>query len=106
MSIDVIASWAQVISVVAPVFVGIYAVWRRIDKRQVEAYIETMRVRDQLAAVQKQLDVQFGGNGGGIREAINTMKSDQKVMDSKLDKACADIANLQGKFDQHIVEQP
>ena len=63
-----------------------------------------MNITDKLEAMQKQLDVQFGGNGGGIREAINSIKSDQKIMDVKLDKACSDLANLQGKFAQHMVE--
>ena len=87
-----------------PAVVGVYAVWRRIDRRQTESHIDTVRIGDKLETMQKQLDVQFGGNGGGIREAINAIKTEQKSMDSKLDRAVADISNLRGKFDQHITE--
>jgi len=104
MDLNTAAGIAQVGSVVAAALLGIYAIWKRIDKRQTESYVATIRVTDRLEIMQKQLDVQFGGNGGGIREAINSIKSDQKIMDVKLDKACSDLANLQGKFTQHMVE--
>lgn len=106
LDLDTVANISQIASIVIPVGFSAYAIWRRIDKRQTDSYVATVRVNDKIDAMQKQLDLQFGGNGGGIREAINTMKEDQKVMDRKLDRACADIANLQGKFDQHIQENP
>lgn len=104
VTLNLVSEIAQIASAVFPFAIGIYAIWRRIDKRQTDSYVATVRVTDKLDAMQKQLDLQFGGNGGGIREAINTMKDEQKAMDRKLDKACSDIANLQGKFEQHVQE--
>jgi hypothetical protein len=103
-SLDTASSIAQIASFVAPAVIGVYAIWRRIDKRQTESHIAAVRIGDRLENMQKQLDVQFGGNGGGLREAVNTIKDDMKVMDLKVDKATADIASLAGKFEQHVRE--
>lgn len=48
------------------------------------------KLREHAEATDLQLAIQFGGNGGGMREAIN--------------KQAGDLANLAGKFEQHMVE--
>lgn len=52
---------------------------------------ESVKVlHDNAAAAELEMARQFGGNGGGIREAINTINSN--------------VSNLTGRFDQHLSE--
>jgi archaellum component FlaC len=95
-----VASIAQIISVIVPALFGIYAIWRRIDKRQTESHIETIRINDKLDRIEHQ----FGPNGGGIREAVNTMSRKVDAIDTRVTKIGNDVANLSGKFEQHVVE--
>jgi archaellum component FlaC len=99
-SLDSIASIAQIISVIIPALIGTYAIWRRIDKRQTESHIETIRINDKLDRIEKQ----FGPNGGGIREAVNTMSDKIDKIETRVNTIDTKLANLGGKFDQHIIE--
>lgn len=59
---------------------------KRFDKND-----EATRENGKLTAeLRRELDTQFGGNGGGMRQAINSMG--------------VDIAHLNGRFEQHIKE--
>jgi hypothetical protein len=104
MDLSTVANIAQISSVIIPMITGMWAIWRAVDKRLTQSLLTTTTLAAHMEAIQKQLDVQFGGNGGGIREAVNTIKTDMKVLESKVDKAAIDIGNLSGKFEQHIIE--
>lgn len=95
---------AQVASVACATVLGIYGVWRKIDQRQTETHIDTLRINDKLDYMEQQFRIQFGGNGGGMREAINTIADRQERIDLRVTKIGDDVANLRGKFDQHITE--
>lgn len=98
------SSMAQVASVACATVLGIYGVWRKIDQRQTETHIDTLRINDKLDYMEQQFRIQFGGNGGGMREAINTIADRQERIDLRVTKIGDDVANLRGKFDQHIAE--
>jgi archaellum component FlaC len=99
-SVDNAASVVQIISFASTILIGSYAVWRKIDKRQTQALIETIRINDKLDRIENQ----FGPNGGGIREAVNTMSRKVDGIDARVTKIGNDVANLSGKFEQHVVE--
>jgi archaellum component FlaC len=99
-SVDNAASVVQIVSFASTILIGSYAIWRKIDKRQTQALIETIRINDKLDRIENQ----FGPNGGGIREAVNTMSRKVDNIDTRVTKIGNDVANLSGKFEQHIVE--
>lgn len=87
-------------SVLVSFVLGVYAIWRRIDKRQTESQIQTIRINDKL----DRIELQFGPNGGGIREAVNTMSKKIDKIETRVNTIDTKLANLGGKFDQHIIE--
>ena len=99
-----VSSIAQISSVAFATVFGVYGIWRKIDQRQNETYIDTLRINDKLDFMEQQFRIQFGGNGGGMREAINNMCEQQDRMELRVAKIGDDVANLKGKFDQHIIE--
>ena len=99
-NLNTVASIATISSFVVPTVAGIYAVWRRVDKRQTEAQIQTIRINDKL----DRIEMQFGPNGGGLREAVNTMSSKVDKIENRVNTIDVKLAGLNGKFDQHIIE--
>jgi len=94
------ANIAQIISIIVPAFFGVYAIWRKIDKRQTDAYIMSVRISDKLEFIEQQ----FGPNGGGLCEAVNTMSAKVDTIDVRLNKVDTEVSRLAGRFDQHIIE--
>jgi archaellum component FlaC len=99
-NLDTAASLAQIMSVTIAASLGVYGIWRRIDKRQTESQIATIRINDKLDRIENQ----FGPNGGGIREAVNTMSAKIDKIETRVNTIDTKLANVAGKFDQHIVE--
>lgn len=100
VDLNTTANIAQIFSVVVPAAVGTWAIWRRIDKRQTDAHIMSVRIADKLEFIEKQ----FGPNGGGLREAVNTMASKVDNIDRRLNKVDTEVSRLAGRFDQHMIE--
>jgi archaellum component FlaC len=100
LSLDTAVSFTQVASVAVGATLGVYGVWRRIDKRQTESHIQAIRINDKLDRIESQ----FGPNGGGIREAVNTMSKKIDNIETRVNTIDTKLANVAGKFDQHIVE--
>lgn len=102
--LSVLANIAQIFSVVAPVLLGIYAFVRRTERKQIKSETAQALLKQQLQYMQDTLDKQFGGNSGGIREAINNMNNKIDKIENRVDCIVADLANVTGKFEQHIEE--
>jgi hypothetical protein len=100
LNLTTVASVMQILSVVVPFGFAMYGVWRRIDKRQSKLEFDLIRVSDKLDFIVKQ----FGHNGGGLRQAVNELT--EKVCHIEVRQiAIGDkVARLDGKFEQHIVE--
>ena len=84
MDINTAAGLAQVGSVAASILIGAYAVWRKLEKRDVDLHLKTELMADRL----ERIEHQFGPNGGGLRQA-------------RVDTISEDLAELRGKFEQH-----
>lgn len=80
--------------VVAP---AIKALEDKLDKRFDKNDEATKEVAKKTNDLELRLAREFGGNSGGIRQAVNEVKGDVSDM-------VKDIATLQGKFAQHIQE--
>lgn len=98
--LNTVTDWANILGFLCPLAVSVYAIWRRIDKRQVETHIATVRINDKLDFIEKQ----FGNNGGGMREAINNMSAKVDVIERRVNAIDRSLAEVSGKFEQHVVE--
>lgn len=99
-----VALWgnvSQILSVVVPSLIGIWRVWRKIDKSQHENEMKAALVEQRLDRIEQQ----FGPNGGGLREAVNRIGDALVRIDSKLDHVSVEVAQLKGEFKQHIKEE-
>jgi len=99
-SLDTALNLSQIITIAIAALLGVYGVWRRIDKRQTESQIQTIRINDKL----DRIELQFGPNGGGIREAVNSMAKKVDKIETRVNIIDVKVANLNGKFDQHVIE--
>jgi hypothetical protein len=72
------ASWAQVIALGLTIIGAVWAydrkMQRRLDKQD-----------NDIEGIKSTLAVQFGGNGGGIREAINRLSTEQAAQAARID---------------------
>lgn len=86
IDIETVRSWLEVAAILA----GIVGAFWRYDHRQNErnaALNRRLDQQDSLAkAVKDDLDKQFGGNGGGIREAINRIDDRLENVEQRLDR--------------------
>jgi len=98
--LGVAANIAQIASVVVPCGVAVYGIWRRVDKRQTKLEIDLVRVGDKLDFIVKQ----FGNNGGGLRQAVNELTEKIMHIEDRQIQIGDKVARLDGKFEQHIVE--
>ena len=98
--LSTVANIAQISSVVVPCGFAIYGVWRKIDKRQSKFEIDLMRVGDKLDFIISQ----FGPNGGGLRQAVNELTEKVCHIEDRQIQIGDKVARLDGKFEQHIVE--
>lgn len=94
------ASIAQIVSVIGAFLVGMWGIWRKIDKHQAGTDLRNAVMEQRLDSIQAQ----FGPNGGGLREAVNRISDAVNKIDSKLDHVTNDVAKLTGEFHQHIRE--
>jgi archaellum component FlaC len=100
LNLNEVSNAAQLVALAITGILGFYSIWRRIDKRQTEAQIQTIRINDKL----DRIEMQFGPNGGGLREAVNTMSSKVDKIETRVNTIDVKLASLGGKFDQHITE--
>lgn len=98
MDISVVASFAQISSVVGAVLLGLWRIWRKIDTHQSNSEQRSALMEQRLDTIQAQ----FGPNGGGLREAVNRISDSLHHMDQKLDSVSSDLAQLKGEFKEHV----
>jgi ABC-type nickel/cobalt efflux system permease component RcnA len=99
-NLDTVASVMQIFSVVVPFGFGVWSVWRKVDKRQSKLEFDLIRVSDKLDFIVKQ----FGHNGGGLRQAVNELTEKVCHIEDRQIDIGDKVARLDGKFEQHIVE--
>jgi len=79
---------------------GVFGLWRHIEKRQNSFELHQVRIADKLDSIV----MQFGPNGGGLRQAVNEMSSKIDKIEQRQIVIGDKVARLQGEFDQHITE--
>lgn len=99
-TLPVAANLAQIASLVTPLFIGGWGLWRNIEKKQTQTEFQQQRISDKLDFMVGQ----FGQNGGGLRQAVNEMSSKIDKIENRTDLIGSDLAELSGRFDQHIIE--
>ena len=72
------ASWAQIIAVILSVVGSLYVYDRRIQSRLDRQDATT-------DAIVARLERELGGNSGGLREAVNSLKTGQAAAADRLD---------------------
>lgn len=100
MTITSIAGVFQILSVVGGVLFGLWKIWRKIDTHQSASATRS----DILEVRLDRIEMQFGPNGGGLREAVNRISESLHHMDVKLDTVSSDVAQLKGEFKEHVRE--
>lgn len=95
------AAVAQIVSVVGGILFGLWKIWRKIDQHQANSAARSEVIETRL----DRIEIQFGPNGGGLREAVNRISSTVEKMDKKIDYINRDLAHLQGEFKQHLREK-
>jgi len=94
------ASAIQLSSLIVTSGLGIYGIWRRIDKRQHSFDIEQAVMMQKIDYITNQ----FGPNGGGLRQAVNDMSRKIDSIDARVNVIATDLSETSGRFDQHIIE--
>lgn len=97
-------NWAQVVSTLLPLAAGVWGYFRLIGKRDQAHEVHSAIVNTKLESIEKTLEKQFGGNSGGIREAINSMQGKVDKIEDRVNSMSAELANVSGRFEQHIEE--
>jgi methyl-accepting chemotaxis protein len=113
--VSVAAGWLQILSVVGAVIFGIYRIRKSLDHRdsEMEKRLDTQiavgasereRIMDQIEVLRSDLNKEFGGNSGGMREAINRISDTMDRVDVKSNSLAVEVAELRGRYDQHMLK--
>jgi hypothetical protein len=103
-----VIEFALLLVAAATVLAGSVAwVWRgRLALERRLRAIEEARAAEAAAieALRRNLDREFGGNGGGMREAINRMSTTLSAVDGRTLMLATDTTELRAKLDAHLDE--
>jgi hypothetical protein len=100
MNLSDTSSLATIASFLAAVIAGVFGLWRHIERRQNDFELHQVRIADKLDAIV----VQFGPNGGGLRQAVNEMSHKIDKIEERQIAIGDKVAQLQGEFNQHVIE--
>ena len=92
------ANLTTVVGFCAAVVSGGIGIWRHIEKRQNTFELAQQHIADKLDSML----VQFGPNGGGLRQAVNEMSSKIDKLQERQITIGDKIARLEGEFTQHL----
>ena len=98
MNLSDTSSLATIASFLAAVIAGVFGLWRHIERRQNDFELHQVRIADKLDAIV----MQFGPNGGGLRQAVNEMSHKIDKIEERQIVIGEKVAHLQGEFDHHI----
>ena len=98
MNLSDTSSLATIVSFFAAILAGAFGIWRRIESRQNEFQLSQVRISDKLDSIV----MQFGPNGGGLRQAVNEMSAKIDKIEQRQIIIGDKLAHLQGEFDNHI----
>jgi ABC-type nickel/cobalt efflux system permease component RcnA len=84
MSVESAAAWASVIGTAVLVIGGVWNFFRRIEKRLDKQDQIAKGQADDLKDIKSENARQYGGNSGGMREAINHLVKGQDEIKTEL----------------------
>lgn len=72
-------------------------------------YRKFRRVEDAFLSLEQMQEREFGGNGGGLREALNnldakldSMHEDLRAQSRRITDVESQVSHLRGRFEQHL----
>jgi len=98
VTVDKTAAWVQILWGTGAFIVfwgSILIQQKRAEKRR---EVEFALLQQQVTYIVERMNKEFGGNSGGAREAINSLKSTVETIDKKVDTHGEDLAELRGRF--------
>lgn len=98
MTLDTIASVSQIAGAFIVLPVAVWRIWRAIDKKLTSLDKSFAVMEERTERIEKQ----FGPNGGGLREAVNTHGKLLEKIDERTIETVEDLATLKGRFDQMV----
>ena len=100
MTLDQMASISQIVGFIVLLPGLIWKIWRAIDKKLTALDKITTILDERTVRIEKQ----FGDNGGGLREAVNTQGKLLEKIDGRTIETVEDLAMLKGRFDQMVTQ--
>lgn len=98
MTLDQMASIAQIVGFIVLLPGAIWKIWRAID-RKLTALDKITTILDERTM---RIEKQFGDNGGGLREAVNAQGKLMEKIDERTIETKEDVATLKGRLDQMV----
>jgi hypothetical protein len=99
----------EILVIVGAVIAGAWRIRAGIDKRGTDLEIQMAHAESERDAILNELETlkvslsrEFGGNSGGMREAINRISITVDALDVKSNALSVEIGELRGRFDQHM----
>ena len=111
MTFDIfsISAGVDVAVVIAAIILGAWRIRHNIDKRDnelekklIEGEGERQLILAEIAGFKEDLKKEFGGNSGGMREAINRISDTVDRVDTKTNELAVEVGELRGRFEQHM----
>ena len=100
MNLSDTSSLATIASFLGAIVAGVFGLWRHIERRQNDFELHQVRIADKLDTIV----MQFGPNGGGLRQAVNEMSHKIDKIEERQITIGDKLAHLQGEFNQHVIE--
>ena len=100
MNLSDTSSLATIASFLGAIVAGVFGLRRHIERRQNDFELHQVRIADKLDAIV----MQFGPNGGGLRQAVNEMSHKIDKIEERQITIGDKVAQLQGEFNQHVIE--
>jgi len=100
MTLDTISSVVQIVGVLIVIPSAMWKGWRAMEKK-LAALDKCLAVMD---ARTDRIEKQFGDNGGGLREAVNTQGKLLEKIDTRTIETVEDLAMLKGRFNQMVTQ--
>jgi len=96
MTLDNISSIVQIAGVLIIIPSAMWKGWRLMEKKLV-SLDKSIAIMDERT---DRIEQQFGPNGGGLREAVNTQGRLLEKIDTRTIGTVEDLAMLKGRFEQ------
>ena len=111
MTFDIfsVSAGVDVLVVVVAIILGAWRIRQNIDKRDTELEMKLLDgegerkvILAEISGFKEDLKKEFGGNSGGMREAINRISDTVDRVDSKTNDLAVELGELRGRFEQHM----